>query len=1033
MAAEAVSDPEAGSATAEAAAAEAASMPLPYAIGADGRKQPLPGAYALFLRSGTIAAMGLEPPAAADADGGGDAEAAAAEPPQPQARAPTVSLPREKILADIQLAGAISDFHPIRDAVKAADYEPLVARRVEDDAYGDGSNWEIACTRAAADAWLEADTAAAQAAAAAAAAAAAESAAAAAAPRAKRRRPPRPWVDQGSEAELAAAAAPPPGPPARLLLERPLRDFRARAAAPPPQLDEPPAADLWGSVGGSGGDGDGCGGDEGAAEPAPAPAPAAAPAGAAGPAPLRRARREAAAQAVPELSHRAVQASAGARAVPASTQCAPRDLGPAEKQAALAAPALESCLDALRNRCEEALLQNAVAGPPGDDLAALRDDDAAGGADGAPAAAGAAAQGGGGGGGPAGGLVELQSATDLEYSRNKVVSWLQWLPNRRGVVAAAVTDPASFEERLGGAGRLRDAHVLIWNFRDPIRPEAVLECPHEVTCFQPNPLAPNIVIWDLSDEAERIAARSRPAPRSGAGDGGGEDGGGSGGGGGGAGGGTGGGGGEPPVVRLMSSLEASHSAAVSDIHWLPGVELDRAGRAFPARAGSAGGGGGGAAALSTARSGALGTAAAAAAAALQASAVPRECAFLATLAPDGGLLFWDARADRLRGRGARRGDDADAPWRPVHAVHLLNAQGVDFAGTRLCLDYSDLLAGSFLAGAADGQLLGGCFVGTPGSENPEYTRFCHAPHAGAVVALARSPLVPGLVVSVADWRFLLWRDGGGGGGSSGGGGGGGGGGTPLPTRPALLFLGDASGCLHVWDLLDRTHEPALRLGACGAAITSLAAGGAPPPSAPALAALAGAGQAGGGGGGAAAAAAAGAVAAAAAAAHHQLLAVGDATGTVRLLALPRTLRRPMHGEARLMGEFLRREEARVAEVAARQPSRAAAVKALEAAAKEREDAAAAVAAAAAAAAQQQLQPQHPGPPAGEGAPAAARRRSSFGGAAGDARGRGGPGAAGGGGGGSGPGGAALPPAVARAEGEYKRLEAEFLAGLAAAG
>jgi hypothetical protein len=28
--------------------------------------------------------------------------------------------------------------------------------------------------------------------------------------------------------------------------------------------------------------------------------------------------------------------------------------------------------------------------------------------------------------------------------------------------------------------------------RDPIRPEAVLECPHEVTCFETNPLAPNI-------------------------------------------------------------------------------------------------------------------------------------------------------------------------------------------------------------------------------------------------------------------------------------------------------------------------------------------------------------------------------------------------------------------------------------------------------------------------------------------------------------------------------------------------------------
>ncbi len=127
-----------------------------------------------------------------------------------------------------------------------------------------------------------------------------------------------------------------------------------------------------------------------------------------------------------------------------------------------------------------------------------------------------------------------------------------------------------------------------------------------------------------------------------------------------------------------------------------------------------------------------------------------------------------------------------------------------------------------------------------------------------------------------------------------------------PTRPGLLFLGDAAGTLHVWDLIDRTHEPALKISAASGAITSLAINTAPPPAAAALSALGAGGthatqQAGGGGGG-----------------QHQLLAVGDAAGVLHFMVLPRTLRRPLPGEVKLMEEFVRREGARLAEVAARQ-------------------------------------------------------------------------------------------------------------------
>ena len=69
----------------------------------------------------------------------------------------------------------------------------------------------------------------------------------------------------------------------------------------------------------------------------------------------------------------------------------------------------------------------------------------------------------------------VQSFTHLTYSKNKVVSAIQWLPHRKGVVAVACTEATSHAERVGQAGRPQYAYILVWNFKDPINPEYVLQ------------------------------------------------------------------------------------------------------------------------------------------------------------------------------------------------------------------------------------------------------------------------------------------------------------------------------------------------------------------------------------------------------------------------------------------------------------------------------------------------------------------------------------------------------------------------------
>lgn len=112
-----------------------------------------------------------------------------------------------------------------------------------------------------------------------------------------------------------------------------------------------------------------------------------------------------------------------------------------------------------------------------------------------------------------------------------------------------------------------------------------------------------------------------------------------------------------------------------------------------------------------------------------------------------------------------------------------------------------------------------------------------------------------------------------------------------------MVLGRADGRLEAWDLLDRSHQPTMVAMVAPCALTTLAAspaaaGGAPGSSR-------------------------------SAAGHHQLLAVGDAAGTLRLMELPRALRRRGHAEVRTMASLLAQEQERQGEVARRAEARAA--------------------------------------------------------------------------------------------------------------
>ena len=77
-------------------------------------------------------------------------------------------------------------------------------------------------------------------------------------------------------------------------------------------------------------------------------------------------------------------------------------------------------------------------------------------------------------------LQEYQSFTDLQFSKEKQITCIQWHPVIKGVVAVAVAEKLTFDERIDNAAKIimTPSLILIWSFTDPIHPQVCsFQCP----------------------------------------------------------------------------------------------------------------------------------------------------------------------------------------------------------------------------------------------------------------------------------------------------------------------------------------------------------------------------------------------------------------------------------------------------------------------------------------------------------------------------------------------------------------------------
>uniref|UniRef100_A0A8C8XB20 Dynein axonemal intermediate chain 3 n=1 Tax=Panthera leo TaxID=9689 RepID=A0A8C8XB20_PANLE len=493
-------------------------------------------------------------------------------------------------------------------------------------------------------------------------------------------------------------------------------------------------------------------------------------------------------------------------------------------------------------------------------------------------------------------LKEYQSFTDLHNLTENMVTSVSWHPTIYGLIAVSVAVRLSLEDRVHFSGKLllQPSLILFWSFSDPIHPQLMLESPDDIFCFKFCPSDPNIiaggcingqiVLWDITAHADRIeniktgGSRSKKAtlkpmfllePDSNK---------------------------EAMYIRhcAVSSIENGHKKVITDIHWLSDTfEINRMGSVFENRNGI--------------------------------------CCQLVTCSADCTICFWDIRSQKALTPPPiekKKEESIEIPfdvpstflhldlsWKPLIKIRLSKGEtSLDHCPTKISLSEDHLLykaqdkilaqskvvkAGEMnpyhnLEGALANNLkpiedfCTKFFVGTEEGgviytdwkmeRDPETGRLMakkpvslYAVHDGAVHTVQRSPFYKDIILTIGGWNLAIWKEGI----------------TTGPllqsccapkrytaghwslTRPGVFYIGREDGYMDIWDLLEKTHEPAQSQNICITMITYIKPW--------------------------------------TFTAKQQFIAIADYYGTLHILEIPWTLSHPSTNEASSMSYYFERE------------------------------------------------------------------------------------------------------------------------------
>jgi hypothetical protein len=358
-------------------------------------------------------------------------------------------------------------------------------------------------------------------------------------------------------------------------------------------------------------------------------------------------------------------------------------------------------------------------------------------------------------------LREVKNFGDPMYTKGTAIVAIDWMPKVHGLVAVSQVKSSSFDERIAVSGQTSTAYVLLWDFKQLVKPQVLMQCQYEIFAFKFNPkisglvaggtITGQVVLWDITDALMGAVRRTNRGQQVGAlslGSAEEDDESASG----------------PVMPKYVSGVDHSHKRCVSELYWLPpNTQINYRGQLVS-----------------------------------QEHLDGNSYQFV-TVAGDGLVLVWDIRfeqiaQDELRHVGrakhiitekATRDGQPKAIWSPIFRAHLKRLEGV--GELSLCkvncpgnlpskVSAKSSLAGDFrshvMIGTEEGDIIFADLSarkaeasGTKGEEEEEneaeggreFVRWIATDHARPAVGFQLSPFFSDIILSVSDWGFNIWR------------------------------------------------------------------------------------------------------------------------------------------------------------------------------------------------------------------------------------------------------------------------------------
>jgi hypothetical protein len=391
-------------------------------------------------------------------------------------------------------------------------------------------------------------------------------------------------------------------------------------------------------------------------------------------------------------------------------------------------------------------------------------------------------------------VKEIRNFTDLDFSKGRIVHTIDPHPQNKDIIAVSTCEPGTIDDKISFSGFTKTGFIILWKFRQQMRPYRILKAPFDCPVFRMNPCSPNIIVaggiggqtvmWNVDQKSTGSSSTSSCEES-------GDE--------------------RIPLVPIAISLaDHSHKRMITGVSWLPAhTQINARGRL------------------------------------LSKEYLTEETNQFFTISGDGQIMFWDIRFEDImmgklphvaKVKNTRQAqqhvedkncDFVTNKWTPLFKIKPKRLSGT--GELSLCKafipEFNDnaieFSKSQIICSSEEGEVLQVDWSPTLESDangneqetdfaSPEYVQWMKKDHNRPCVGLSHHPMFPNFVLSVSDWNFHIWKTdsestspvftspyaschitGG----------------EWSPTRPAVVFISKCNGSIDVWDFTDSCYSP----------------------------------------------------------------------------------------------------------------------------------------------------------------------------------------------------------------------------------